>query len=344
MRFKGKRAFTLIELLVVVAIIALLIGLLLPALAEARRTARGAICGSNLKQFGVATQSYAADFQDRIWGFSWEPDKAPSEYQDLRNPPDSLRAAVFQAIDVIRRRTSRDDFPVPGGWIPHVLYSHLVVNDYLGQRLPEKMVVCPEDRNRLRWHDWKSFNESAFGPLQPPVPPNDNMRWPYSSSYQPVPNSYAPERGRTGSWVVRQASSHSGYYYRPDPDGRKNLGNRKFSEVQYTSLKVHMSDSHDRHFGAVKRFYAHEEARQPLLTFDGAVNVVLTDDTNVGWNPAIMGNMDRWTTFRYDPKSWEPPQTTSNPTGDLVKGHYRWTRAGLSGVDLGKSEIDTTNW
>ena len=61
-----RRAFTLVELLVVVAIIALLLGILLPALGKARDISRLSACGSNLRQLGVATRTYAADFQDRI--------------------------------------------------------------------------------------------------------------------------------------------------------------------------------------------------------------------------------------------------------------------------------------
>ncbi|MEM8783933.1 MAG: prepilin-type N-terminal cleavage/methylation domain-containing protein [Planctomycetota bacterium] len=57
----GRFAFTLIELLVVISIIALLIGILLPALGAARESARGALCQSNIRNVSTAWYSYAAD-------------------------------------------------------------------------------------------------------------------------------------------------------------------------------------------------------------------------------------------------------------------------------------------
>jgi prepilin-type N-terminal cleavage/methylation domain-containing protein/prepilin-type processing-associated H-X9-DG protein len=61
---KRKHAFTLIELLVVISIISLLIAILLPALAKARKSVQTVTCATNLRQLGIAASAYLVDFNN----------------------------------------------------------------------------------------------------------------------------------------------------------------------------------------------------------------------------------------------------------------------------------------
>jgi prepilin-type N-terminal cleavage/methylation domain-containing protein len=332
--------FTLIELLVVIAIIALLIGILLPALGEARRAGKLAISMSNLKQFSVATGTYSADFEDRIFAFTGAPD---SQWQNLRPTGAALTDATKQAVDIIRRRTGRENFPLPSNWIPHVLYTHLVINDYLGQRLPEKMVVSPEDEHRLNWQidPINNFDRGVWQPYQEPAsggaPSSDDLRWPYSSTYQVVPASY--DKGQNywnpPSRPAITQGSHNAYTV----PGNAQLGNLRISAVDFPGNKVHMHDSEARHSGR-DQYYAIPSSRIPLTFFDSSAQYLPTSEANPGWNPLQPASTSS-ARFAYNPREWEAPTSTGNTAEPIYAGYYRWTRGGLKGSDFNTSEIDT---
>ncbi|HZW09307.1 MAG TPA: prepilin-type N-terminal cleavage/methylation domain-containing protein [Phycisphaerales bacterium] len=330
-----RTAFTLIELLVVIAIIALLIGILLPALGAARKTARLAICGSNLKQVGVAVNTYAADFEDKIASYTWRAGDYTTKYDDFPNPGDDVEACMLQLTDIIRTKTGNENFP----YLPRLnraaqrRFSHAVIVDYMADIIPEETAACPEDRELQRWQRDPS-NPPDLGDEQ--GGPEYAAQFPYASTYQFVPASWSPDKVTSGVNTVSQYPADHDLFYFPQ---RAPLGRRQIREVDFPSSKVQMFDFYDRHSTAKPQFYAYPDAKTDLLFFDGSVRFLQTGNSNKSFRPNNPG-VDRGTTMDYVPDlMYEPPARNGEKDEDL-ESYFRWTREGLHGVDYGGSEVN----
>ena len=115
-----RRGFTLVELLVVISVIALLIGILLPALSSARAAGRSAVCLSNLRQTTLALVNYAAAgdgtlvplVQNAKGGRAWWFGLEPKPYVGVNRPIHPSRSPLAAyAGGVFGEGIACPDFP-----------------------------------------------------------------------------------------------------------------------------------------------------------------------------------------------------------------------------------------
>lgn len=112
-RIAGGGYFTLMELLITIAIIAILAGMLLPALNKARENARKGTCAANCKQIGVAAAMYRSDFSDYV---------APQYWRDAEYPaPGHLYSSLYHwdyyfVKAYLNGHTSPSGWPVGNAW------------------------------------------------------------------------------------------------------------------------------------------------------------------------------------------------------------------------------------
>ena len=371
---RSRSAFTLIELLIVIAIIALLIGILLPAVGSARKSARMAVCLSNMRQFAVATASYAAENKDRMFGYSWvrgtpiPPDFArflpvKSQYAD-----NDMHGAAMQFTYIMQKRLNFKDpekFAFPGGWFPYVYYSHIPLMDYMSAQMPMPVAACPEDK-ALKMLQSEYNNVESSGTPVPPNPGETDARWrfPFRMSYTVHSTHYSPdkvynivEEGHNKRAAIVYTSSN-GVLFSDGVNGPESLptgalGNRKLTDVRFPSQKTWGSDSIGRHFGRTARFFADPACREPLAFYDSSVRVYMTGDTNPGWNPKDeamrkqMGARFAWTEVMndYSPKVANSVTKTDAKTGQVTyeyaaaAGWFTMTRGGLRGWDVPRGAV-----
>ena len=244
-RFRGRgrvrgRGFTIIELLVVVSIIALLVGILLPAIGRARDQAQLTRSQANLRQLGTAAATYAAEWKDRQLTYVND---------NLSRYGTNVAAAMtnFQTV------TGYEHPAVMLGYAQGIIWL-------LVQGVPNLPIEWSSKFGAFRLPNGRQFSQYLNGRFYDPIfyAPKDTQvvasveqYWDYADEYVPSSvtmgqkwSSYCFSPAAMFSPDVFSLNKTTGKFYTPEWTLPSGFRSPAMSQATYSDLKSHMIEHH----------------------------------------------------------------------------------------------------
>jgi prepilin-type N-terminal cleavage/methylation domain-containing protein len=147
---RSKKGFTLIELLVVMAIIAILIGLLLPAVQKVREAASRIQCQNNLHQLGLAVHDYASSYGSKVPP-AWSPDSGVGTFGSNFGAGGATGTIHFFLLPYIEQDNVYNQANVAG-----------VVSSANVAQAPIKTFICPSDPSNNKNIQRSGFASASY--------------------------------------------------------------------------------------------------------------------------------------------------------------------------------------
>jgi hypothetical protein len=329
------RAFALPDLIGALSVCTVVLALVAVGAPSARRLASLGADLASLRTIHGSTMSYAADFGDRTWQFSWRRSTLYWNWQDPAAagfvlPSTDSGAALQQMTYLIRTLGNRPSTEIPNYlglalW-PYRTYGHLPLIHYMGIPAPSRLFTSTADARWLWADDPRGYDQGLYTPNFGTG--SYGTRHPYSPSFQVGTCFY--DNAPVGSRVMPlTTASHVVNGNLPDTCYGKLL-----TDVHYPSQKVLMQDTIARHAGPQPVYHMFPQARFPALMVDGAAVVRPSSHANRGVNPNTPAAPAYQ--IRYDPSAIDPPSPAPNT---MVDHGPLWTRMGLQGRDFGGPEV-----
>ncbi len=224
---RGTGGFTLVELLVVVSIIALLLGLLLPALGKAKQAAIDVRCQSDMRQFGLAILTYSNEYEAYLPTFGGKEDAPQTMHSHLGLDVIDSYGGIPEELGGNSSNTSLEDY----NWFYKITQG--------GYFNTDGALACPALKNRY----YKKYTEEHGDELEDFPIPSDYVA-PFTHVGNDPFESFRVSTAAMPSMVVllgeislnwmypKQSANDFGYYYwtsSVDSDGnpfRHHAGNK----------------------------------------------------------------------------------------------------------------------